>query len=132
MEFLRAVDIPFRLAMMACPLHFLMIFPKPKRFVEPAGREKWIYMPVALLALLAAVAWFPNAKNEALWAILGPSMSALYLGYPVLILVTLIHTSVTASRNEWQRQASWLPVLRMKLIIRFRELWPVWLPLKFD
>jgi len=82
-------------------LHLLLVFPKRKKVMEKKYAGKLIYLPVvayALLGIIDLIAGLPltRLRTPAYLVVIG----LVFLGYLVLSMAALIHSFVTAARQE--------------------------------
>lgn len=98
--FMEVISMLIGLAMLASFLHFLLVFPKRKKLLEKAGKEKVIYLPAALLALIAIFNLISDQLNHGLGTVLARSSVILFLGYVVLSIAAIIHTFLKATPED--------------------------------
>jgi hypothetical protein len=90
----------FALTGFAALLHFLLVFPKRKQVLEKAGRVRLVYLPAAFLALTGILFSIIDGGSGGFMTALGYFSVALFIAYPVLSVVAIIHSFVTATPEE--------------------------------
>ena len=97
------IGILVALTGLASLLHFLLVFPKRKKMLEQRGREKLVYVPAALVGLMATLSIILGPDNEGRWIVVGFFLVFLVLGYLVASVLAIIHTFLKARSEERSR-----------------------------